>query len=164
MFQIFSLKMEQENCSCTIRCLQSNLSLDIHKQLSAGSEAVCAMYWKSDLLTTLSELACVPRSLVFGALPDTGSPRVPGRAFPSLHMVQECVLPLFPCQNTQRTDPSMDAAELRIGRGMVLQQLMVLDFQISGFFSCVFLSSSSCYSSETDLNMSLIYQLHFKEF
>lgn len=58
----------------------------------------------------------------------------------------------------------MDAAELRIGRGTVLQQLTVLDFQISGFFSCVFLSSSSCYLSETDLNTSLIYQLHFKEF
>lgn len=123
MFQIFSLKMEQENCSCTIWCLQSNLSLDIHQQLSAGSVAVCAMYWKADLLATVSELACVPESLVFGALPDTGSPGVPGRAFPSLHVVQECALPPLPHQKIQRTDPSMGAVDLRMGRGTVLQQL-----------------------------------------
>lgn len=64
------------------------------------------------MLTALSEVACVPGSLGFGALSDSGSPGVPGRAFPSLHMVQECVLPLLPHQNIQRTDPSMGAAEL----------------------------------------------------
>lgn len=76
------------------------------------------------MLTTLNELACFPGSLVFGALPDTGSPGVPGRAFPSLHVVRECALPLLPHQNIQRTDPSMGAAELGMGRGMVLQQLI----------------------------------------
>lgn len=117
MFQIFSLKMEQENCSCNIRCLQSNLSLDSHRQFSAGSVGVCAMYWKSDVLTTLSELACVPGSLVFGALSDSGSPGVPGRAFPSLHMVQECVLPLLPHQSIQRRDPCLGWALQSSGWG-----------------------------------------------
>lgn len=41
---------------------------------------------------------------------------------------------------------------------MVLQQL-TSDFQISGFLSSIFLSSSSYYLAEADLDMSLIYQL-----
>lgn len=61
----------------------------------------------------------------------------------------------------------MGAAELSMGRRMVLQQLTSdsLDQWIfrSVDFSA-FLSSSSCYLSETDLNTSLIDQLHSKFF
>lgn len=123
MFQIFSLKMEQEICNYTIRCLQSNLSLGIHQELSAGIVAVCAMYWKSDVLTTLSELACVPGSLVFGALPDTGSPGVPVERSHRFSWSENVHSSCPPHQIIQRTDPSMGAAELRMGRGMALQQL-----------------------------------------
>lgn len=81
-------------------------------------------------------MVCV-LSLVFGPLPDTGSPRVPVRAFPSLHVVPEFAFPAPSFPDIQRTDILMGAAELRVERGSsatVNKQWM--DSQISGFFSC----------------------------
>ena len=120
MFQMSSPKTERQNCSCTIQCLQSKLGLRFHKQLSKGSVTFCAMYRESDILAPWSKLAFVLGSLVFGPLPDTGSPWVAVRAFPSFHMVLEFVPPL-PRDSEDGYLGGCCRAENR--RGALLQQL-----------------------------------------
>lgn len=156
-FRVSSLRMEHENCGCTIHCLQSTESLGFHKQLSIGGVTVCATYMKSDIPATWSRLACVLRSLVFGPSLDSGSLWVPMGAFPSLYVVLEFASPLLP-PSIQRMEMSVGAAELRVGGGSsATVSKWQMDSQISGFFSHVFCSNSSCSLSETDLNWSLLY-------
>lgn len=117
------------------------------------------------MLTTLSELACVPRSLVFGALPDTGSPRVPGRAPITSHGPRMCTPPAsLPKYSEDRSLNGCCRAQDGERDSSTTVKKRCWIFRSVDFSAVYFLSSSSCYWSETDLNMSLIYQLHFKKF